>query len=621
MKRFFLSALLICAFSLVISAQIADSCKLNFGTNLAGFTDWGTEIPLKDMMKSARVWYTKDVDNPSAPWNSENPEYLEYRSDGYPTHTPQTIDSSEYRQTVATIWAITDAWKPGEYVVLYEGTGEIRFHGGMSNVTQTDEHRITFQFPNPVGTNIEMIIDSSAIDDPIRNIRIIHADYEDNFEDDPFNPDWIEKLMVFNSVRFMDWGQTNNWGEEGWPADDTTLFSWNERTTPDYYTYAMNKGVPYELMIQLLNMYDLDGWVCVPHRASNEYIREMANLFFNTLEPERTLTVEYSNEIWNWMFLQTQWLNEFGCIQQDISWPEGIVPYIQNCLDIWSAVYSNEMHRIVRAVGIQTSWLDVSQRIVFNLADDSFDAVAPTYYFGLTGEADATLDAMEESATVDDIASLIREYRADDVFAALLDVKEHITDSLDVPMAFYEGGQHITPHPFGEEPTYAQALLDIQRDTAMYNLYNEMYSFMRTLNETNEPFQCMNFSFIGGRSARYGSWGILESLNQDTTEIYAPKYSATLHNQFNGCFTVTNLNETHLSKVSFYPNPACDVVHFEGDNIIFAEIVNSSGQVMRVYDNITNNNIHISNLPNGVYILRLQSSTESNISFKLIKHN
>ncbi len=115
------------------------------------------------------------------------------------------------------------------------------------------------------------------------------------------------------------------------------------------------------------------------------------------------------------------------------------------------------------------------------------------------------------------------------------DIKTQLADQLNLPMAFYEGGQHVTPNPFGEEPTYAQALLEIQRDTAMYNLYTEWFGFMRSLHSGDNPLQCMNFSFIGGRSARYGSWGILETMNQDTALIPAPKYRAIVENLKPGC--------------------------------------------------------------------------------------
>lgn len=38
----------------------------------------------------------------------------------------------------------------------------------------------------------------------------------------------------------------------------------------------------------------------------------------------------------------------------------------------------------------------------------------------------------------------------------------------------------------------------------------------------------MHFGFISPRSAQYGSWGMLETMNQDLSLIAAPKYQAIL---------------------------------------------------------------------------------------------
>lgn len=80
-------------------------------------------------------------------------------------------------------------------------------------------------------------------------------------------------------------------------------------------------------------------------------------------------------------------------------------------------------------------------------------------------------------------------------------------------MIFYEGGHHLTAHPFGELPSYENALNAIHRDSAIYNLYNEWFQKLRSLQNGNEPLLCMNFSFIYGIDAKYGSWGVL---NQST---------------------------------------------------------------------------------------------------------
>jgi len=542
-----------------VFSQLPDSCKLSFGTNLGGLADWGTELPFKDRMRNCREWYTKDAGNPENPWDTGMADSLSYRPDGYPTHIPQNIPGGSYPQRVATVWAFTSGWEAGQYVVLFDGEGSLEFWGGLENLVQTSSNRYTFDFFYPEENILQLTIMESSIDNPVRNIRVINSEYESNYQTEPFNPVWLSKLLMFKSIRFMDWGATNNWGQpDGWTWDNPELASWSERARMDSYTWANNKGIPYEMMIRLMNDYHLDGWVCVPHTADNDYIMQMAHLFHDQLDPNRKLTVEYSNEIWNWMFGQTHWLYQLGCVQQGQIWPEGIVPYIQNCMDIWTSVYGSDSVRLIRAVGCQTAWLDVSQRIAFNMRPGSFDAVSPAYYFGLSSEIlEAELDALGSNATVSDVAVRVRQSRDENEKIWMSAIKNQLADPLNLPIAFYEGGQHITPNPFGAEPSYAQALLDIQRDTAMYNLYREWFIFLRSLQTGSRPLQCMNFSFIGSRSARYGSWGILETMDQDTSEIPAPKYKAMAENLYPGCTLCQDiLIPAGWSGVSGYLYPA-----------------------------------------------------------------
>ena len=621
----FCGVYLLC-FPIDLRAQsLPDSCKLNIGTNLGGLADYGTEIPFVNMMKTCRTWYSKDANNPSSPFDTQAADSMTYRSDGYPTHIPQVVQGRTLTQKNSTIWAITDCWKAGNYVVLFDGTGSLSFWGGMTNLSQVNANKYAFTFAVPVGSILEMTIDSSSIADPIRNIRVLHVDNELTYVDQPFNPIWLDKLLIFKSVRFMDWGSTNHWGQEApWLWQDSTLIDWNERAKLDHYTWANNKGIPYEMMIKLLNDYDLNGWICVPHRASNHFIDSMAMLFHNTLEPQIELTVEYSNEIWNWMFGQTNWCNTYGCVNQNIPWPEGIVPYIQNCLDRWTAVYGADLNRIKRAVGLQTGWADVSRRIAYNMTPNSFDVIAPTYYFGLSAEADSTLDVLGVNASTNDIAFWARNSRELGEKMWLNEIKTTIADSLNKPMAFYEGGQHLTPTPFGDVPTYENALLAIQRDTAMYNLNNEWFDYIRTLQTGDEPLELMNFSFIGLRSARYGSWGILETMTQDTTQIYAPKYSSIIKNMAKeSCFSVADITEIDNKNIfNIYPNPATSqlLIQKHSTDKSEGEIFDINGRSLkRFHLNGGETSIDVSALTNGVYIIQIETHNKAFYTSKFIK--
>ena len=213
MKKIIISVLILTSISQSFAQSLPDSCKLDIGTNLGGLADYGTEIPFVDLMKTCRTWYSQDVNNPNgSPFDTEAADSISYRPDGYPTHLPQVVPGRTFNQKVSTIWALTDGWKAGDYVVLFDGVGQLSFWGGFSNLNQVNANKYSFTFSAPIGGILQLSIDSSLISNPVRNIRVLHVDYETTYLTQPFNPIWLDKLLVFKSVRFMDWGSTNNWG-------------------------------------------------------------------------------------------------------------------------------------------------------------------------------------------------------------------------------------------------------------------------------------------------------------------------------------------------------------------------------------------------------------------------
>ena len=597
-------------------AQLPDSCKLNIGTNLGGLADYGTEIPFVDLMHTCRTWYTKSIGDPDDPFDSGYANQLSLRPDGYPTYAPQSVDSSDYLQEILTIWAITDGWPAGQYTVLWEGTGELSFWGTYENLTQTASHRITFDFPNPKDGIVELKIAVSDSLDPIHNIRVLMPGTEFTYETQPFYQLWLDKVAIFQTVRFMDWGQTNGWGLEGDGFGDGSLVDWDGRSQVDYYTWTHGKGVPYEMMVKFMNATDKDGWVCVPHQASEDYVRKMARFFRDNLEPERHIYVEYSNEIWNWIFPQAQWANEYGCIQTGETWPEGTVKYIQRTLDYWTDEFAGQLDRTTRVVGVFTGWLDVAQRVAFNMSPNSFDAIAPTYYFGFNEGLEQSLDTLGGNATVADVAKAARQSMNEN-FDLIAEIKTELADSLQKPLVFYEGGQHMTPHPFGVIPSYENALLAVHRDTSMYNLYNEWFDKIRTLQEGDEPLLLMNFSFVGHRSAQYGSWGILETMDQDISVVPAPKYQAVIENMNTGCQVVANndISDQEMT-IRVLPNPSSGLFIFDGiglENTI--SIFDVVGVLRQKYHNAQS--IDVSDLPKGIYFLVVDSEKAQTV-FKVV---
>ena len=97
----------------------------------------------------------------------------------------------------------------------------------------------------------------------------------------------------------------------------------------------------------------------------------------------------------------------------------------------------------------------------------------------------------------------------------------------------------------------------------------------------------MNFSFIGQRSARYGSWVIFETMDQDTALIPAPKYKALMENMFPGCFDMTFV-DVHPARpqLKVFPNPACSYTNIDLSGlqpVIRIEVIDLKGKQAAEY--------------------------------------
>jgi len=108
-------------------------------------------------------------------------------------------------------------------------------------------------------------------------------------------------LNKFSVIRFLDFVSVNG----------CQIANWSDRTLPSYSSPASRTfgtgvdgskkgaGAPWEDAIQLCNELDKDMWVNIPHKATSDYIRQLAILLKNNLETDRKIYIEYSNEVWN----------------------------------------------------------------------------------------------------------------------------------------------------------------------------------------------------------------------------------------------------------------------------------------------------------------------------------
>ena len=545
--------ILVICFPLTLMTQ-SDPCKLQIGTNLAGPTDYGSEWPFVNIMKYARTWITYNsswIENGNNAWDTQLLDSIPCDEQGYPLQLPYPVQGAETTQAAKTVWANTQALPQGVYVVLWDGSGQIEVGFDATNAIQTSPNRMEF-FLNAGNNNIfYLAITQSQLGDHVRNIRVLLPGTESSHATQPWDSLWYEKLEPFTSLRFMDWGYTNN----------SEIQQWDQRTKVDDYTYTQKTGVPYEYWISLCNKKNADAWVCIPHQADSNFIVQLATLFRDSLNPGNKIYVEYSNELWNWMFAQAQ----YGLtINTELSWPERLGPRIAWVMDIWNSVFAADSNRLIGVLGCQHAWFDIGNRIYQQIESMGkshlIKAISPAAYMGLASDSLAMLD---NSATGQTILNIAQNCSFNSEMYWMQGWHQHaqLAQQKNKRLVFYEGGQHFTPDPFGTIQAYCQALVDCQVLPGMYDLYQQLFDTLQSLSQDTLLF--MNFSFISPRNCQYGSWGLLEDqFNQNPPYLNAaPKYQAIL-DRINACTSSLNLS---LSGKVFYANQ--DSTPLEGVHI------------------------------------------------------
>lgn len=81
---------------------------------------------------------------------------------------------------------------------------------------------------------------------------------------------------------------------------------WVDRSMPtsvkigNAFSDGGNNIVPWEFIFDLAGRLQMDPWICIPHRATQDYVDQLATLIHNSLPAGRKVWLELSNEVWNW---------------------------------------------------------------------------------------------------------------------------------------------------------------------------------------------------------------------------------------------------------------------------------------------------------------------------------
>jgi hypothetical protein len=523
-----------------------DLPRLPIGMNLAGIADWEPGFPFRNLMWGARLWLTHDV-HQGGKWETGMIDRIPLDENGYPLELPVVIHGVDKPQTVFTL--LPNVRSPGRYVLLYDGEGD--FEGLMNTkILKKSPGRVLLQMrhaggnPNdPDPGQLEGIwLSRSKYGNHVRNMRIVSiSDEHVDIEKDPFLPEFLEFCRPFHALRFMDWMVTNGSLEKDWVNRKKRSFYTMVGAGGDadkFYgagvetsVFLLSGGVAIEICIELCNRLGIDAWFNVPHRATDDYIEQFALLVKDKLDSRLKVYLEFSNEIWNWGFIQAQWMlsSEIAAapLERDglNPWndkknhkgkdhPERTGVLFRRCFAIWEKVFSGaDRRRLVRVCAVQHAWLDTAQRTLkYCMQHGGADALSPAGYFAPGPKEYAHWKERGAALTADEVIADLKIVLERDTSKWTRELAV-LARSYKVDLLIYEGGQHVQPEGQQELP-YMPALAAAQKHQGMYDLYMQNF---RLHKEVGCKLFCA-LSSVGRQGTRWGSWGHAERYGQPQSE-------------------------------------------------------------------------------------------------------
>lgn len=483
-QLFYLSLALSCLLMPLFS--VASPPDKGLGVNLTHLKSYSSSIPFVDAFKKARPWFS-----------TSDPGELNITSDGW-------IASLQPGQVARTMIFnnVNGNYPTGVYNIFYQGEGELKLGGGATAISRGKGHIKARVVSHKGGIKIQ--IRRTNPKNPIKNIRVILPGYEDSYLERPFYPPFIEYIQKFKVVRFMDWMQTNG----------SKVSTWDERTKKNHAVQTQKSGVAPEWIISLANTAKVNPWITIPHRADDNYVKELAKLFKQNLDPQLKVYLEYSNEVWNSTFPQSKYAKSHGralSVKKKYSHLAFYSKRSVEVFDIWSEVFEGN-NRLVRILAGQSSNAHSGEMILkYGDAYKKADAYAVAPYISLGRDFD------RNNVDPDYLLSILNK-RLETFVREKIKGSAKMATNYGLPIIAYEGGQHVE----GRAKSGKFRCTAVNRHPGMEQLYTE---YLETWNSESENGLFVHFNDASTPS-QWGCWGMKEWLEQPVEQ--APKFRAIL---------------------------------------------------------------------------------------------
>jgi hypothetical protein len=483
------------------------------GINVNGVSDWSSQLPFLDHMKTARPFMGHE-DGVFAAWEAPALTAAGHLSpEGWPISLPPGV-------TMLETFVLTDMPEAarglaGRYLLSWEGTGEVTVFGRAADIAREGTNALRFAYtPGPGSVAVRV----TAVDpaDPIRAMTLVREDQAELLAAGAvFNPDWTARIRDLRALRFLGWQAPNGSPET----------SWDDRPEPSDATWAEPNRVPVEVMVRLANELGADPWFTLPTAADDGYVRAFATYVRDHLDPRLVVHAEWSNELWNWIFPEAAWARDraqarWGAGLPEDAWMQYAGLRAAEVADIWAEVFAAEPHRLIRVVGVHTGWPGLEGAVLdapLAVAEgrrppaESFDAYAVTGYFGASAGSEenaARLRAALAQGGEEAAAALLDGIVAADLdhwAAQTLPHHARVAAARGLALVAYEGGPHIVGHG---AVTQDEAL------TALFTSYSYTAAMAAHHDRLRDAWAAAGgtlfMAFVDiGRPSRWGSWGAL----------------------------------------------------------------------------------------------------------------
>jgi hypothetical protein len=480
--------------------ETAPGPEVPLGVNLEKVSDWGRSIMFADAMKHSRHWGSVNV-----PYDEQAP----VDADGWPTG-----------DAGVTIM-VGVPHMAGVYKLSFTG------HATVAPVARSD---LTTRVQNMVydaGTNTStadvvlgpdetnLFLVFTGTSGGVKNVKLMRPGY---LPTDTFSKPFLDQLAMFQILRFIDYSR----------IIDNPQVNWSDRMLPTSATQQHPAGAAWEYAIELANLTGKDPWINIPDQATNHYVRQLATLFRDNLAPDRKLYVEWSNEVWNDIFDQTQ--RNYDATNAEIATGRSNLNYDSETNPAYlawrrTARRAKEVSDIFRSVfGDAAMMTRVRPVLAGHLARPVMIVQGLEFIANVFGPPSRYLYAIAPAAYFDVDNNTRTDLTVDQIFAELpaqvTALKNNVllhtvwAQYYKLKNVAYEGGPGLAG---GES---LDAKLAANRDPRMKNLIVQLY---------NDWFSAGGDLFLhyslASKWGQYGSWGLSDDITQPT----GPKWEAISH--------------------------------------------------------------------------------------------